>query len=502
MIHQITNSNINDTNTMSMQTQSSHNKQIKTFPNSNSKKKLLEIKKKYLDKRNDITPKHTYLSSQNSFFEIGKENNFQSTADLTSNSITKQNLKSTIRSDKKAGTHQQAKLNHTFNSLNKDIFASQEKYLEFKQYEKTLDERIEEIKKKINADKLHTINMQRKNTFNVPLEKFLSLNKISTKANPFLNFLQMLDTKDFYTLLSLNKKIKNNIIKALSFEVKTFIANKFENRSNEIFSNYSFTLGINKINSQSAEIILIAKTQISNKKTLNKTVYLTYSVNFPCDGKEYITNYFTFDVKSSPLYYWIMKEYTTFYHDELNKAYFQPIMQFTLNDFAEFTINIITNKGLMNIRTFRWHKIKLCPVPSDDFLEYSKENCFKREIVDYDIGRYCELELLKGLWNDIEQMEHKQIVVNKINEMFSENFKIKKILFDDVGYYIFKVYLEASHAGEMSTQKGSIGIKLTIFNKKSNISNEVKKNNLIYDRKNELQLHLGDHLIFYLTKNK
>jgi hypothetical protein len=54
----------------------------------------------------------------------------------------------------------------------------------------------------------------------------------------------------------------------------------------------------------------------------------------------------------------------------------------------------------------------------------------------------------------------------------------------------------------MSTQKGSIGIKLTIFNKKSNISNEVKKNNLIYDRKNELQLHLGDHLIFYLTKNK
>jgi hypothetical protein len=34
------------------------------------------------------------------------------------------------------------------------------------------------------------------------------------------------------------------------------------------------------------------------------------------------------------------------------------------------------------------------------------------------------------------------------------------------------------------------------------ISNEAKKNCLIFDRKNELQCRIGDIIIFYITKNK
>ena len=28
-----------------------------------------------------------------------------------------------------------------------------------------------------------------------------------------------------------------------------------------------------------------------------------------------------------------------------------------------------------------------------------------------------------------------------------------------------------------------------------------KKNNLVFDRKNEIQMHIGDILIFYISKN-
>ena len=106
--------------------------------------------------------------------------------------------------------------------------------------------------------------------------------------------------------------------------------------------------------------------------------------------------------------------------------------------------------------------------------------------------RYCELELLKGSWNDIELMEHAKVVKETIYEIFNSQFKIKKILFDDVGYYIFKIYLEANKEGELICEKGQIGIKIKILGNEANVSNEVKKNNLIYDRKNELQLHKGD----------
>ena len=173
-----------------------------------------------------------------------------------------------------------------------------------------------------------------------------------------------------------------------------------------------------------------------------------------------------------------------------------------LNDYAEFTVNIITNKGLMNIRKFRWHPIKLFPTPSMNFYEYSNENSTKRELVDFNMSRYCELELLKGSWNDIELMEHSHIVKEKLYEIFQNSFIINKILFDDVGYYIFKIYLEAKQLGELRCDKAQIGIKIFIYDKKDVVSNEVKKNNLIYDRKNELQMHIGDKLVFYLSKDK
>ena len=75
-------------------------------------------------------------------------------------------------------------------------------------------------------------------------------------------------------------------------------------------------------------------------------------------------------------------------------------------------------------------------------------------------------------------------------------------MFNNVVYYILKIYLLANKEGKIIWEKSQIGIKIKILGNEANVSNEVKKNNLIYDRKNELQLHIGDQLVFYLSKNK
>jgi hypothetical protein len=49
---------------------------------------------------------------------------------------------------------------------------------------------------------------------------------------------------------------------------------------------------------------------------------------------------------------------------------------------------------------------------------------------------------------------------------------------------------------------GEVGIILKVLDADEKFSNEIKKNCLIFDRKNELQCRVGDNIIFYVSKNK
>ena len=46
-----------------------------------------------------------------------------------------------------------------------------------------------------------------------------------------------------------------------------------------------------------------------------------------------------------------------------------------------------------------------------------------------------------------------------------------------------------------------IGMKIKVINLNENKSNETKKNNLVFDRKNEIQMYIGDVIVFYISKN-
>ena len=350
----------------------------------------------------------------------------------------------------------------------------------------------------------NTISVKDQNIFfnvKLSLEKFTTINKISLKLNPYIIILSYLNTKDIFQIFQTNKKLRELFIQALKLELNMYIINKYKRITKNLFDNHSFYIALNKnLKSKQLKILLVLKSRLISRNLINKSLHIQYFAHFPCDSNQFVQNTFLLDVKDPPIYYWAMKESTNFNEDELNKAYFMNVMQYAVNDYAEFTLNIFTEKGLMNIRKLVWDKITVFKTPSEDFLDYSNENILKREIVDFDMGRYCEMELCKGKWNDIILLENSDNYIAGLKNKFKDIFNITKILFDNVGYLIFKFYLEGSKPGIVNPDD-EIGIKITVLSKNQDKSNETKKNNLIFDRKNEIQLHIGDFFIFYISKN-
>ena len=350
----------------------------------------------------------------------------------------------------------------------------------------------------------NTISIKDQNIFyniKLSLEKFASINKASLKLNPYIQILSYLNTKDIFQIFQANKKLRELFMQALKLELNMYITSKFKRITKNLFDNYSFYIGLSKsLKSKQLKILLILKAKIISSSLIKKSLYIQYFAHFPCDNNEFVQNKYLLDIKSPPIYYWAMKESTNFNEDELNKAYFMNVMQYAVNDFAEFTVNIFTEKGLMDIRKLVWDKITVFKTPNEDFLNYSNENILKREIVDFDMSRYCEMELCKGKWNDIILLENCDNYIGELKNKFKTNFNILKILFDNVGYFIFKFYLEGKKPGIVKADD-EIGIKIIVLSPHEDKSNETKKNNLVFDRKNELQLHIGDVFIFYISKN-
>ena len=350
----------------------------------------------------------------------------------------------------------------------------------------------------------NTISVKDQNIFfnvKLSLEKFTTINNISLKLNPYIIILSYLNTKDIFQIFQTNKKLRELFIQALKLELNMYITNKYKRIMKNLFDNHSFYIALSKnLKAKHLKILLVLKSRLISRNLIKKSLHIQYFAHFPCDNSQFVQNTFLLDVKEPPIYYWAMKESTNFNEDELNKAYFMNVMQYAVNDYAEFTLNIFTEKGLMNIRKLVWDKITVFKTPSEDFLDYSNENILKREIVDFDMGRYCEMELCKGKWNDIILLENSDNYIAGLKNKFKDNFNITKILFDNVGYLIFKFYLEGSKPGIVNPDD-EIGMKITVLSKSQDKSNETKKNNLIFDRKNEIQLHIGDFFIFYISKN-
>lgn len=242
-------------------------------------------------------------------------------------------------------------------------------------------------------------------------------------------------------------------------------------------------------------------SKISSKQLEGQTVKLAYQSRYM--DKETLKNIFKFDVKAKgPLSYWLMREYTDFHEDEYNKAYFQHIMEFQVGDCFELNIPISSDKGILCLEHFKWKSLRTEPVSTKgSVLEFSNTRLHDREVIDFDLSRYCEIEILKNMWGNLSVIDSDENILKSIKSLFEPFFIVTRIFYDDIGYYLFKVMLLASQPGDLPSSK-EIGIEIAIRESHQAVLNEVKKNCLLYDMRNRVEYRVGDIVVFYITKNK
>ncbi len=377
--------------------------------------------------------------------------------------------------------------------------------------------RSRESNKKIPKFKVNGKNLDYQKFKNV----FLIINdsiSISTNTmvkntnNNFMKFLSFLNNNEILHLFSLNREMRSCIIGCLAYKVKEKILPDFNRYycKNSIFNDdYNFMISskIYKKNKVIIRFILSIKPRIikNNKKIINKRFKIGFyeqvknkinnntnnkinnnSNNQIQTKKEKIYTTYMFEIidKTFQKNFWIFKENTSFHYDENNKAYYNDIMQFRPGDYALINISLISELGIIDFDNISWFKAKMGEI--------------KKEINSHK----CEVENMVNEWNKIEILDKGEIVQKNLNELFSDNFIIKEIYYDDVGYFFFKIILKAYKVGICSGKEGNLGIKIHILPINSSITNEIKKNGLVFDENNELAINVGDMIIFYISQNK
>ena len=69
-------------------------------------------------------------------------------------------------------------------------------------------------------------------------------------------------------------------------------------------------------------------------------------------------------------------------------------------------------------------------------------------------------------------------------------------MYENVGIIIFKVFLKAVKVGEINNKK-NIGINIKIKGRNDMIKNEIRKNNLIFERREVVEIKVGDIILYY-----
>lgn len=190
------------------------------------------------------------------------------------------------------------------------------------------------------------------------------------------------------------------------------------------------------------------------------------------------------------------------------------------NDEIIININLNRESTFINFENFKWGKESVEEyVIMKKVLLNPEYNFNKRSPGDkIDLVRVCELEFIKKNWKDISGLSEPTFdsyitkfdfntlekilnLLSAIKHLFQPYFKLTKAWADEDTNITLKLLFEASSEGSSSKQE-DIGIRLKVVQETSKIRNEVKKNGLLYDNSNELQLRIGDSLIFYIQTKR
>ena len=325
------------------------------------------------------------------------------------------------------------------------------------------------------------------------LDYYDIINILKTKNKKMLTLINIALTNTYYFEIK-NSILKfNNIIELLKcylvkYQIKNtlkidlvlnvrFINNKYNYYADPIYFQLIYLYNYFKKIKPKNEFITREEFE-NNEKSLKMYDYFTYDL--------YPEHYFDDNsIKNNIIY--ISKDVPTNEKDKYNLANIQPILPFSVNDKGIINLELYTtDNGFIDPKSI---KILMKSYNLDNYIKMLNSKSINNP-------RISEYEELCVHWKKINLYENHIKLIKKFQKLFSPYFKIVNIFFENIGVYIFKIYLKAIKKGEINDKK-KIGIKIKIKERNEYIENEIRKNNLLFERRDIFEIRNGDVLIYY-----
>jgi hypothetical protein len=488
--------NIHHQNDNSIYSISNRSEIIKSdYDNPNSILSLLRKSKNVnnnIKRSKDNNNKHPYNNKNTN------ENNptklFQNTTDVNVQSLNQNSVSSPL-------------LNANFDYIHNNINANNNTY-DYLNTSKETSNIVKDVDYKIKQLKLKFLS-----------DMHFDIVKLTKYPQTLVKLYSFLQSEDIYNIyqsckifhLHLRNYLHINIYKSILTPFHEVYRNKFTLEKTKLVFNHNQT-NFNIYLLLKCSIIL--PSQYDNCTIEIENIY-SYLHQHQQNAPTQLRNNYRFDYKGSSYndstIWWVIKEKTFFNYDSHGfKGYTMPIIPFKYNDSFILSITLLSNCGMIDFDSFTWKKIKYSKNNNIDFINHQYVQDRKghiKQLCEYDLSRFCEMELIKTKWisfmkfpSGLNEFAHITQEVRNFCNKLTGFFQVDKIEYDDVGFFILKVYTKANRIGTI--MENDIGIEIKIVNYNMKCVNELKKNGLISDIGRGMQIRIGDIVVFYITLNK
>ena len=500
---------------------------LKSFHNSNSIFDLsnnshLEQEKSSQSKLNDM------ISYNNSYLNMDEKDNIikKNILNHIPNNIAKKNSLNNYNFKTERNNIQRNSQQNN-NNINTRFSAMSSRKFNFDYPKKIIAEELSKDNEDIKSNG-YIENKSKKNRELNPFKPLVKMNlknfKKIIKNNGLFNILTFLDDDDLISLLKSNKQlislINKSIADAYYLRIKKNLL-KFKH----IFELLKCSLIYTKIK-DSFKIDFVINIRFINPSKIYANIneeellpkcyqilffyqcYKPLEPNAKLKTKENtkkvkMYDYYTFDLY--PNRYQFPSIYITKESQQINDknieeklVYVQPILPFKFNDKGIINFEIYSSKNNFIIPT----SIKVY-MKQFDLKEYINE----LNMNQYNNLRICEYEDISTHWKLLDNEKNQKAfleIKSKLKERFEPNFLIEDISFINIGFFLYKINLEARKPGLLDRNKigNDFGIDLMVKRKYEYVENEIKKNNLIIERRQIFELRVGDKIIIYISAKK
>lgn len=203
---------------------------------------------------------------------------------------------------------------------------------------------------------------------------------------------------------------------------------------------------------------------------------------------------------------WVHRDESKVHSEENLKAYTLQIPMICQGDNIEFAVNWLNLSSAVRLNSIQWQtpvfqetKLQLMSLQ----LRYDLDRTKKCEGIEhktfmYNISRHCEVQLSQTEWYKSEYYTKQNLVYHY--DYFQPFLKCVKSKFAGVDLVNSKFKYIAEQAGIVPESLNRIGVLVEIKEKYQELTNEVKRLGLLYDRYKNLELRVGDTFIIYITR--